>query len=225
MWKGRNDKLPSVWLSVIVGESNYCIPSWRSNPSAHLHQWMQQKRLRRCALLSVKMSVGGDTSAPWRHLLERHCHGPLSQWMFYSSADDTDRPEPVWSHPISISIAVLWWSSRGEKGWSMPLHTLIYSPTTTPVFSFHLQLLQPPPTCIYQLKEWKMIKRGIKKTSMIPHHTTCIDPGMCRRETPLHVYMCTHRFDQRHVAVRRATILSYGGKKVLTTSASSASPS
>lgn len=106
---------------------------------------MRQKRLQRCKFLSVKMSVGGDTSAPWRHLLERHCHGPLSRWMFYSSADDTGRPGPVWSQPISISIAALWWSSRGEKGWSMPLHTLIYSPTTTPVFSFHLQLLHPPP--------------------------------------------------------------------------------
>lgn len=198
------------WLSVIVGESDYCIPSWRSNPSAHLHQWMRQKRLQRCKFLSVKMSVGGDTSAPWRHLLERHCHGPLSRWMFYSSADDTGRRGPVWSQPISISIAALWWSSRGEKGWSMPLHTLIYSPTTTPVFSFHLQPLQPPPNLYLSIKGMEDDKTRDKKKSTIPHHTTGIDPGMCRRETRLHVYMCTHRFD-RDVAVRRATILSNVG--------------
>lgn len=155
----------------------------------------------------------------WRHLSTLTAPaGTTLSWasvtmaaMFYSSADDTDRPEPVRSHPISISIAPLWWSSRGEKvlinaapyiNLFPPLRLCLASTCSSSNPS-------PPPTYIYQSKAWKMIKRGIKST--IPHHMTWIDPGMCRRETRLRVYMCTHRFDQRHVAVRRATILSYGG--------------
>lgn len=131
--------------------------------------------------------------------------------MFYSSADDTDRPEPVRSHPISISIAPLWWSSRGEKGLinAAPYINLFPPLRLCLASTCSSSNPSPPPTYIYQSKAWKMTKRGIKST--IPHHMTCIDPGMCRCETRLRVYMCTHRFDQRHVAVRRATILSYGG--------------
>lgn len=91
-----------------------------------------RQRLQRCEIYQ-NISVGSCTSAQPLHA-DSTCWSDIVIGLYHDTSDGLViswwhwQVRTVWSHPISISVAVLWWTGGGEKAdQCFCRHTFIYS--------------------------------------------------------------------------------------------------